>query len=42
VIPGLSYLAGGVELDSVKGLMIAASVVWFLSTPVWMGLRDKN
>jgi len=42
LIPGFSYLAGGVELDSVKGLMIAASVVWFLSTPVWMGLRDRN
>lgn len=31
------YLAGGVPLDVVKTWLLAATVVWFAATPMWMG-----
>jgi len=34
--PSIVYLAGGMELDEVKRIMLIASVVWFLSAASWM------
>jgi hypothetical protein len=34
--PPLLYLAGRAELGSVHGWMLAATVAWFASAPVWM------
>ena len=42
VIPGVFYLAGAAALDAVKGIMTAATVVWFLSTPLWMGTKGSG
>lgn len=36
LIPGLLFLSGSSSLDNVKGVMMAATVVWFIATPLWM------
>jgi hypothetical protein len=40
VLPSLLLLAGQIELDQVKWIMLAATIVWFAATPLWMG-RQK-
>jgi hypothetical protein len=35
VLPA-TYLAGGVSLDFMKLGLLAATVAWFVATPVWM------
>lgn len=35
--PSLLYLAGRMTLDQTKFAMIAATIVWFAVTPLWMG-----
>ena len=37
VVPCLLYFAGGVGHDAVKWTALAGTVVWFISTPLWMG-----
>lgn len=41
VVPGAVYLAGAVELERVKGVMLIATVAWFISTPLWMGTKKQ-
>lgn len=36
VLPSVVYLAGKMELDTVKHIMLAATVVWFASAAMWM------
>jgi purine-cytosine permease-like protein len=42
VAPGAVYLAGAASLDDVKTLMIASTVLWFIATPLWMGVLDRK
>lgn len=37
IIPSLVYLTGGMELDQMKMWMWIATVVWFVTVPMWMG-----
>lgn len=37
ILPSCLYLGGRMELDQVKTAMLAATVVWFIATPLWMG-----
>ena len=39
IVPSLLLFAGLLSHDVVKWSALAGSVVWFLTTPVWMG-RD--
>ncbi|UCC23374.1 MAG: hypothetical protein JSW23_04795 [Planctomycetota bacterium] len=41
-LPSVFYLAGEASLDSVKQLMILATIVWFVSASYWMWPRAKN
>ena len=41
-LPSVFYLAGRVSLDTVKWLMILATVVWFVSASYWMWPRAEN
>jgi hypothetical protein len=34
--PSILYLAGKMSLDAVKLLMLAATVVWFVSASLWI------
>ena len=42
ILPACCYLGGIVELEQVKGIMLVATPVWFLATPLWMGLRNSR
>ena len=37
LLPSVMFLGGVLELDQVKTVMLVATVVWFVCTPVWMG-----
>ena len=36
ILPSCIFLAGQMELDAVKTMMFAATVAWFVATPLWM------
>jgi len=37
ILPSAMFLAGVLDLDQVKRLMLLAAIVWFVFTPLWMG-----
>lgn len=37
--PPVMYLAGSLDLPTVKTTMLMATLVWFIATPVWMDRR---
>ena len=42
ILPSVLFLAGAeIELDSVKWLMLLASIVWFVTATPWMW-KDNN
>lgn len=41
IAPPVLFLAGGLELATMKGWMALGAVAWFLSTPGWMGKGDS-
>ncbi|MBN1911524.1 MAG: hypothetical protein JW818_17415 [Pirellulales bacterium] len=41
ILPSVAFLAGSVGLPSVQWTMLAATVVWFAATPLWMG-RERG
>jgi hypothetical protein len=36
MVPSILFLAGRMELDTVKWVMLAATVVWFAAATPWM------
>lgn len=40
--PGLLYLAGRMELDSAKLVMIVSTITWFVSSALWMGVKHDE
>jgi hypothetical protein len=38
-LPSLLYLTGQLSLDTVKPIMILATIVWFISASYWMWPR---
>ena len=36
VAPSVLFLAGKIELDRVKTIMLIATIVWFISASLWM------
>ena len=39
LVPSVLYLSGNVDLSQVKNWMLAATVVWFVAVPWWMGRK---
>jgi hypothetical protein len=39
IAPSLLYLAGRMELGASKAWLLAATIVWFVVTPLWMGRK---
>ncbi|WP_158279857.1 hypothetical protein [Coraliomargarita sinensis] len=35
-VPSVLYLSGVLELESMKLLMLIATVLWYVVTPLWM------
>ena len=42
IVPPIMYLGGSIELDRVKWLMLVASIVWFVTVPIWMGRKQTS
>ena len=43
IMPSILFLAGQLSsLDNVKHLMLAATILWFVSTPLWMWHEDRK
>lgn len=42
VIPGLIYVAGSATLDQVKLVLVISTVIWFIATPLWMGMAGSK
>ncbi len=42
VLPSILFLMGSVELKQVKLLMLIATIVWFVVTPLWMWKKEDN
>jgi hypothetical protein len=40
ILPPVLFLTGHMTLDQLKLAMLAATIVWFAATPLWMG-RSK-
>jgi hypothetical protein len=36
-LPSALFLLDRIDLDRVKWLMLLATIVWFVATPLWMG-----
>jgi hypothetical protein len=36
IVPSAVFLAGRMELDTVKWLMLIGMLLWFAATPFWM------
>ncbi len=36
LLPACLFFAGRIDLAQVKAWMLAAAIVWFLATPIWM------
>ena len=41
ILPSIFFLAGRMELESVKLLMLVATIVWFVTATPWMW-KDNN
>ncbi len=41
VLPSLFYVSGNIELARVKGILMLATIVWFVVTPFWMGRKKE-
>jgi len=39
--PALSYLLGSLDKETMKSLMLAGTLVWFVSVPFWMGRKPS-
>ncbi len=37
LLPSILFLAGSIDLATCSGLMLVATLVWFATTPFWMG-----
>jgi len=42
IVPSFLFLGGRIELTTVKGLMSAASVIWFVSAGMWMWKEKQS
>jgi hypothetical protein len=42
IVPSMLYLAGRMELDQVKTIMIAATIIWFGSSVILVWNLDKK
>jgi hypothetical protein len=41
ILPSVLYLAGRIDIAPSKWWLLAATIVWFVVTPLWMG-RPKT
>ena len=37
IVPCILYFAGLTDLNTVKWVAFAGTIIWFIATPMWMG-----
>jgi len=42
ILPSVLFLAGRLELNTVKWLMLLATIVWFVTAALWMWKDNSN
>jgi hypothetical protein len=42
VLPALLFLGGKMKVDQINPAMLLATVIWFITTPFWMGRHSSN
>jgi uncharacterized membrane protein len=42
ILPSVLYLADRVTLEQSQNWLLAATVVWFVATPLWMGRKPDE
>ena len=42
IVPSVLYLAGRIDLDESKWALLAATIAWFIATPLWMGRKKAD
>jgi TM2 domain-containing membrane protein YozV len=42
IAPSILFFSGAMELATMKGWMLAATVLWFIATPLWMDRKVKG
>ena len=38
ILPPVAFLCGVMPLDTVKGIMLVSTILWFVAAPWWMKL----
>lgn len=41
IAPSVLFLAGRMELDQVKSIMLIATVIWFVTATMWMWRKKE-
>lgn len=42
ILPSILFLQGSMDLDRAKLVMLLATIVWFVATPLWMGRKEQQ
>jgi Na+/H+ antiporter NhaA len=42
IVPSVLYLTGRIDLDQSKWALLAATIAWFIATPLWMGKKEAG
>jgi hypothetical protein len=42
IVPSLLFLLGFIDHNDVKWYALIATVIWFASTPIWMGQKESS
>ena len=40
-VPSLAYLAGSMEKGAMVNVMLAGTIVWFVTVPFWMDRKSE-
>lgn len=42
IVPSILFLTGTISLEASKNWLLAATVLWFVATPLWMGREEAT
>ena len=42
IAPAILFLAGRMELDQVKMVMLISTIVWFVTAAMWMWRKEQS
>lgn len=42
IVPSILFLAGRMELDQVKMVMLISTIVWFVTAATWMWRKEQS